>query len=519
MTGTHSLPGTEADALLSLRGVHKRFPGVHALRGVDLDVRRSEVHAVVGENGAGKSTLMQILAGVYLPDAGRIDFDGRSDCVFHHERAAQEAGVAIVYQERSLFGPLSIADNVFAGRQPRTRFGRIDHGRLRRETRELLTQVGLDVDPETPVERLSFARQQLVEIAKALSIRAKLIIFDEPTAALADAEVQTLFRIVRRLRDDGAAVIYISHRLDEVFLLADRVTVLRDGTGQGTSPVLSLTPRQLVARMVGRDVNPHQQRADGPRHDSPVRLDVRGISDDPDRTDLRPRLTDCRFTVRAGEIVALAGLVGAGRTELALAVFGCRSGVTGEVRVDGQLVRLGSPARAIAAGIGYLPEDRKDDGLFLEMGVADNIASAAAGRFGTWRYNVARQHAVAAELCRSLKVVCRGTEEPVRQLSGGNQQKVVLARWLLAEPKVLIVDEPTRGVDVGAKAEIHNLLFDLARGGTAVIVSSSDLPEVLALADRVLVMREGQIAGELLKGQATESSVMELAAMGASDEC
>jgi rhamnose transport system ATP-binding protein len=515
-TGCVMLPPSRSDPnfLLVLRGIHKRFPGVHALRGVEMDVRRGEVHAVVGENGAGKSTLMQILAGVYPPDAGRIDFDGLPDVAFLDERAAQDRGIALVYQERSLFGPLSVAENVFAARQPVTGWGRIDRPALAARTRTLLDEVGLAVDVGVPVERLSPAQQQLVEIAKALSLGPKLILFDEPTAALTPVETDRLFGLIRRLRERQVGVIYISHRLEEVFAVADRVTVLKDGAGQGTFDVGELTPAALATLMVGREVNPHAPRPDSPPPDGRTVLEVSALNDPAHEVGLRPRLRDIHFSARAGEVVGLAGLVGAGRTELALALFGARDGVTGDVRVEGRRVPLRSPGAAIAAGIGYLPEDRKDGGLFLDMSVEDNVAAVAAARFGSWWYSGRRQRAAAEGLCRTLRVVCRGPAEPVRNLSGGNQQKVLLARWLLARPRVLIVDEPTRGVDVGSKAEIHNLLYDLARAGTAVLVISSDLPEVLAVSDRVLVLREGRITAELARGEATESAVMKYASLG-----
>jgi ABC-type sugar transport system ATPase subunit len=499
--------------LLTLRGIHKRFPGVHALRGVDLDVRGGEVHAVVGENGAGKSTLMQILAGVYQADAGRIDYDGREDVAIADERSSQELGIALVYQERSLFGPMSVAENIFAARQPVFRWGHIDQSALHARTRTLLKKVGLDVDPGAPVESLSSAQQQLVEVAKALSLEPKLILFDEPTAALAPAEVDRLFEVIGRLRARQVGVIYISHRLEEVFAIADCVTVLKDGMGQGTFAARELTPGKLVALMVGRELNPHTPRPDPPSNGRVV-LEVSGLSDPADRPGLRPRLQNIRFSIRAGEIVGLAGLVGAGRTNLALALFGAREGVSGEVWVEGKPVACRSPTEAIAAGIGYLPEDRKDGGLFLDMSIEDNIASVASDRFGSWLYSRRKQRTAAIEMCQALRVVCRGPSEPVQNLSGGNQQKVVLAKWLLAHPRVLIVDEPTRGVDVGAKDEIHNLLYDLARKGTAILVISSDLPEILAVSDRVLVMREGRITGELARDQATEQSVMQLASLG-----
>lgn len=498
------------DPLLVLRGIHKRFPGVHALRGVDLEVRPGEVHAVVGENGAGKSTLMQILAGVHRPDAGRIDFDGREDVVFLDERAAQEAGIALVFQERSLFGPMSVAENVFAARQPVRRWSWIDRRELEARTRTFLDEVGLAVATDVPVERLSSAQQQLVEIAKGLSLRPKLLILDEPTAALTPAETDTLFGVIRRLRSQGAAMIYISHRLEEIFAIADRITVLKDGAGQGTFAASELRPADLVAKMVGRDVDLHRPRTDAAPPGGLPMLEVSGLSD---RPGVRPRLRDITFSVRAGEIVGLAGLVGAGRTELALALFGARPVASGEVRVDGLPVFLRSPADAIAAGIGYLSEDRKEGGLFLDMTIEENVAAVSIARPGPWRYEGGRQRVATEEFCRSLRVVCRGPDELVRNLSGGNQQKLVLAKWLHVRPRVFIVDEPTRGVDVGAKAEIHELLFELARSGAAVVAISSDLPEVLAVSDRILVLREGRIAGELPRG-AREADVMKLASMG-----
>ncbi len=493
----------DESALLVLRGIHKRFPGVHALRGVDLDVRRGEVHALVGENGAGKSTLMQVLAGVHRPDAGTLEFDGRRDVVFRDERAAQEAGIALVFQERSLFGPLSVAENVYAARQPAGRFGRIDHDALRNRARIAVAEVGLEVDPDQPVEQLSSAQQQLVEIAKALSLKPKLVIFDEPTAALGPSDAQRLFGVIRGLRAQGCGVIYISHRLEEIFTIADRITVLKDGAGQGTFSASAMTPAGLVARMVGRELaeRPHKESAHGD-----LMLEVEGLGDH--------RLKNISFHVRSGEIVGVAGLVGAGRTELALALFGARPVTSGILRVNGAAVAQRTPADAIAAGIGYLSEDRKDLGLFLDLSIEDNMATVAAARPGPWRYAESAYRASAEEMRQALHIACRGPGEAVRVLSGGNQQKVLLARWLLARPKVLIVDEPTRGVDIGAKAEMHALIEELARKGAAIVVISSDLPEVLSISDRVLVMREGRLAGELPREEATEAAVMKLASLG-----
>ena len=493
--------------LLVMQGISKRFPGVRALDDVQFDVRCGEVHALVGENGAGKSTLMHILAGVYQPESGRIDFAGRQGVQIADERAAQRLGIAIVYQERSLFDSLSIAENIFAGREP-VRLGNwIDRRRMYDNARKLLATVGLNVAPQAPLDSLSPAKQQLVEIAKALSLDARLIIFDEPTAALTEAETRTLFAVIRTLQAAGRAVVYISHRLEEIFQVADRVTVLKDGRWQGTLPIAEATPQEIVRRMVGRDAV-GTLRVPSVSHSTrsvpTTLLEVQGLSDS-------KLLRDISFQVRAGEIVALAGLSGAGRTETALSIFGARPLRAGRLLIDGRVVRLRSVQDAIAAGIGYLPEDRKQAGLFLEMSVAHNIAAAGLTRFGsviTSRQAIERS----AETFRQrLRIACRSVQQPVRSLSGGNQQKVLLAKWLLVEPRVLIVDEPTRGVDVGAKAEVYRLLVELAERGTGVLVISSDLTEVLALGDRVLVMAQGRIAGELSRSNATEEAIVHLA--------
>jgi len=499
-------------ALLEMRDVHKRFPGVHALRGVSLDVRAGEVHAIVGENGAGKSTLMHILAGAQAPDDGaEIRLAGRT-VVISDERAAQRLGIAIVFQERSLFDLLSIADNVFAARQPTGKTGHIDRRALVDRTRALLADLDVHADPRTPVGELSPAMQQMVEIAKALSLEPRVLILDEPTAALTETEKSALFRVIARLRDRGIGIIYISHRLEEIFAIADRVTVLRDGEYQGTVPVGQTSPADLIRRMVGRDIPLPAARSQANLASGvPPRFVVRGLSDRAgSRT--RPALRDVSFEVRAGEILAFSGLAGAGRTELALCLFGARQRAAGEILIDGHKVAPRSPQQAIAAGIGYLSEDRKELGLFLDMSIADNIAAAGLASFGTWWLADARRDEVAVEYRDRLHVVSRDVGQPVRGLSGGNQQKVALAKWLLLAPKVLIVDEPTRGVDVGAKAEMHALLRKLADDGTAVVVISSDLPEVLALGDRVAVMREGRLVATLPRGEATEEAIMQLAA-------
>ena len=498
-------------ALLVMHGIRKRFGGVQALHGVNLEVRAGEVHALVGENGAGKSTLMHILAGVHQPDEGRIDLDGNQNVALANEHAAQQNGIAIVFQERSLFSSLSVAENIFAGRQP-AKWGRIKRGQLHQDAARLLREVGLACDPKTPLSELSAAQQQMVEIAKALSLNAKLIIFDEPTAALTETETSALFRVINDLKRRNVAVVYISHRLEEIFRIADRVTVLKDGVGQGTFEVSGITTDRLITLMVGRALSFNRA---GPqdRSAAAVMLEVRGLSDRSLETEVKTVLRDISFNVRQNEIVAFAGLCGAGRTELALSIFGARPRDSGEIFVGGRRVEIHSPADAIDAGLAYVPEDRKEAGLFLEMTIAQNTAAGSLKEFGTWWFDDAKGNAKAEEFRNRLRIASYSAKQVVQSLSGGNQQKVVLARWLLIRPKVLIVDEPTRGIDVGAKAEVHNLIRDLARSGTAILVISSDLPEVLAVADRILVMREGRITGELGGADATEEKIMRYASM------
>lgn len=504
-------------ALLDVRGIEKSFPGARALRGIDLTVERGEVHALVGENGAGKSTLMHILAGVFRPDAGSITFDGAPDILIPDEQSARRLGIAIVYQERSLFDLLTVAENILVNTQPVTRWGTIDQQRMWSEAKALLEQVGLDVDPRTPLNRLSPAQQQMVEIAKALAVRAKLLIFDEPTAALSQAETDVLFRIIRKLKQEGAGVIYISHRLEEIFQIADRVTVLRDGEPRGTLRVAETSPAELIARMVGRELLPDGESHQGAESGAPPLLEVRRLCAAP--AGGRPgRFQDVSFLVRPGEIVVLAGLTGAGRTELALALFGLTPVSSGEILLDGKPVTVRSPRDAIAAGIGYVPEDRKEAGLFLDMGVAENVAAARLEEFGSWWTDDRRRDATACEFVQRLRIAVSDIARPVRDLSGGNQQKIALSKWFLRDPKVLIVDEPTRGVDVGAKREVHNVLRKLAGEGKAIVVISSDLPEVLSIADRILVIRMGRIAAELPKRDASEENLMRFASTAATSE-
>ncbi|MER8088103.1 sugar ABC transporter ATP-binding protein [Streptomyces sp. NPDC094048] len=493
-------PATDRAApVLALSDVSKSFGAVRALQDVSLSLRPGEVHALAGENGAGKSTLIKTLAGVHRPDGGQVLLDGRP-VVFHGPADARAAGIAVIYQEPTLFPDLSIAENIFMGRQPRRGLGRIDHRAVREATEGLMRRLGVELSPDRPARGLSIADQQIVEIAKALSFDARVLIMDEPTAALTGGETARLFSVVRTLRDQGAAVLFISHRLDEIFELCERVTTLRDGHLISSGPLTGLTEDDLVRRMVGRDLEdlyPKQDAAVGDVALSVGRLTREGV------------FRDVSFEVRRGEIVALAGLVGAGRTEVAQAVFGVDRADAGEVRVAGTVLRPGSPAAAMAAGLALVPEDRRQRGLVMELSIERNIGLTGLGelrRGGLVRR--ALEHERAADWAVRLQLKYSRLADAVGVLSGGNQQKVVLAKWLATEPSVLIVDEPTRGIDVGTKAEVHRLLSSLAADGLAVLMISSDLPEVIGMADRVLVMREGRLVAELPRGGATEETVM-----------
>ncbi|MGW8350909.1 sugar ABC transporter ATP-binding protein [Streptomyces wedmorensis] len=476
--------------MLTMTGICKSFPGARVLTDVDLDVERGEVHALIGENGAGKSTLMKILAGVHTPDEGTIELDGRT-VSFKHPTDAQRAGVSIIYQELTLLPERTVAENVFLGREPKRR-GLVDRAAMETATATLLDELGeASFGPRDLVRRLSVAQQQVVEIVKALSVDARIVVMDEPTAALAESEVELLYRLVRRLSERGVAVLYISHRLREIFELADRVTVLKDGAKVTTLPIDQLTTAGLVRLMVGRELTDYYPaRATRPPGD--VLLAVRGGGND--------TLDGIDLELRAGEIVGLAGLQGAGRTELAKALFGAEPFTRGEMTPR----RPGSVRDGIAAGIGLVTEDRKAEGLALHQTVRDNallVARARRGRTGT----------SVLDLLKRVRLAPPSPEKEVRYLSGGNQQKVVLAKWLTVAPNVLLFDEPTRGVDVGAKAAIHELVRELAEDGMAVLMISSELPELIGMSDRVVVLRDGRIAGHL-PADSSEEAVMHLAA-------
>ena len=490
--------------LISVKNLSKSFPGVKALDGVQFELRAGEVHALMGENGAGKSTLMKILAGVYRKDGGEVLLDGRPVDI-ESPAHAQALAIGIVHQELHLMPHLSAAQNIYIGREPRKSGGwLLDEAQLNRDAQALFDRLHLKLDPATPVSRLTVARQQMVEIAKALSHKSRVLIMDEPTAALNNAEIEELFRIVRRLKEEGVGIVYISHKMDEIQRIADRITVMRDGTYVNTVPADTPMP-QVIAMMVGRRLEQVDKRIpDTTAND--VLLDVRGLR--------RGReIRDVSFQVRRGEIVGFAGLMGAGRTEVVRAIFGADPLEAGEVRVRGQLVRLRSPQDAVRAGIGYLSEDRKNFGLATGMDVASNITLPSLRRWLKWGMFINRTAIlrVSKEMVDKLRVKTPSLMQTARLLSGGNQQKVVIAKWLVRDCDVLIFDEPTRGIDVGAKAEIYKLLNDLAAQGRAIVVISSELPEVLLLSHRILVMCEGRITGEVAGDAATQEGLMALA--------
>lgn len=488
--------------LLEVRRLTKSFPGVRALKNVSVTLGRGEMLAVIGENGAGKSTLMKILAGVQGPDAGEILLDGRP-AVFRNVHDALGAGVALIHQELNLADNLDAAANIFLGRE-RLKAGLLDTARMRREARTHLEAVGLDIDPATLVSTLTIGHQQLVEIAKALSVNARVLIMDEPTSSLSSHEAENLFRVIRDLRSRGVSIVYVSHRLGEVRELADRVTVLRDGENAGDLGRDEISHARMVTLMVGRDLSqfyPHVPRVPGE-----VVLEVDRL-----RTRAHPR-HEVSFGVRAGEIVGVAGLVGAGRTELLEALFGVLPAVSGRMRVCGRELAPESPQEAIAAGLALVPEDRKKQGVILEMAVRENLCLAklrSDQRHGF--ISVQGIGRLASEMIASLRIKTPHDRQVVQFLSGGNQQKVVLGKWLAMRPRVLLLDEPTRGIDIGAKQEIYRLMESLAEQGVAILFVSSEMEEILGMSDRALVLHEGRLAGELARGDLSEEAVMHLA--------
>ncbi|HPA41024.1 MAG TPA: sugar ABC transporter ATP-binding protein [Candidatus Hydrogenedentes bacterium] len=495
-----------ADLLLEMRGITKQFPGVLALDDVSLDLREGEVHCLLGENGAGKSTLMKILAGAQPADAGDILIGGRPAAVTSPARA-RELGVSMIYQEFNLSPFLSVAENIFLGREPRvgkTPF--IDGARLRRDAEEVLRHMGVTLDVRLPVNRLSVAQMQMVEIAKAVSVNARILVMDEPSATLTDHELASLFTLIGELRGRGMGILYISHRLEEVFQIGDRATVMRDGRHVATRDVADLTREDIIRMMVGRELTEEFPKVSLPR--GAERLRVEGLTRD-------GLFHDVGFSLHAGEIVGLTGLVGSRRTEVVRAIFGADRLSAGRVFVGGKEAAVSSPRDAIANGIGLLTEDRKNQGLVLGMSVRENITLANLGELVRGIFvKGGEERRVAEDFVRELQIKTPSVEQAVQLLSGGTQQKVVLARWLFTQAGILMFDEPTRGVDVGAKTEIFRLMNALLERGAAVLMVSSELPEVLGMCDRILVMHEGRLAGELSRAEATQERIMQLATGG-----
>ncbi|PWQ94788.1 D-xylose ABC transporter ATP-binding protein [Leucothrix arctica] len=488
-----------------MSGIEKRFPGVHALKNVSFNLRAGEVHALMGENGAGKSTLMKILSGVYLRDSGVVRLDGK-EVTFAEPKKAQDAGVGIIHQELSLMNDLTAAQNIFIGREPRFGFGRLDEKALNRQASEIFASMNLDLDPRVCVGELSIARQQMVEIAKALSYRSRVLIMDEPTAALNDTEIDELFVIIRRLQKENVGIIYISHKMDELKRISDRVTIMRDGENVDTVDAKATPVSDIIAMMVGRALIDSDVEIPDTSEGTPA-LEVRGLT--------RGReIVDVGFTVQKGEILGFAGLMGAGRTEVARAIFGADPRDAGEVLVHGKSVDIQSPADAVASGIGYLSEDRKHFGLAIGMDIRANVAMASLENYTSkmGKLDEAAIGLVTREYIDKLDIRTPSDQQEVRLLSGGNQQKVVIAKWLLRDCEILIFDEPTRGIDIGAKAEIYKLLNRLAAQGRAIIVISSELPEILRVSHRIAVMSEGRLTGILPGGaNTTQEAIMHLA--------
>ena len=502
----------EQAPVLEVRRLTKRFPGVLALDDVSFELLPGEGHALVGENGAGKSTLIKVMTGVYTPDEGEILFKGE-EVSFSTPRESQEAGISTIYQEVNLIPLLSVAQNVFLGREPRNSLGLIDKARMNREAAEILERYGITADVTAPLRSLALGVQQMVAIARAISVDARAVIMDEPTSSLEAREVETLFRVIRQLREEGVGVIYVSHRLDELYEVCDRVTVLRDGQVAHTGKLADLSRLELIAQMLGRELDEVEKEGAtgfGEEHEASGEPILQALD-----LNQHPRLRDISFELRPGEVVGLAGLLGAGRSETAKAIFGADPVDSGSLKVEGEDVKMGSPAAAIKAGIAFLPEDRKSEGIIPDLSVRENIAAAALPRLA--RAGIVSEKAqgeLVEEFMQSLGIKASSPDQPVRELSGGNQQKVLLARWLCMNPKVLMLDEPTRGIDVGAKAEIQKLVDDLAVKGLGVVLISSELDELTEGSDRVVALREGAVVGLLSEEDITEGNLMELLAHG-----
>jgi len=500
----------ESAELLRATGVCKSFPGVQALHDAQISVRRGTLNALLGENGAGKSTLMNVLAGVYAPDKGQIRLEGQS-VTFRSPREAQQAGISIIFQELNLVSQLSIAENIFLGREPLNRLGLIDYPRMLESARRLLVTLGVELDPRTPVSRLRVGVKQMVEIAKALSFDARVIIMDEPTSAISENEIQTLFKLIQQLKQRGIGVIYITHKLDELAPIADDVTVMRDGRFVAACPIHVLSHADIVRMMAGRDRSGSLVKAAKPSKTKVLR--VRGMSlRHPERSgDYAVR--DVSFDVHEGEVVGIFGLMGAGRSELLHTIFGLHPRAsTGSIAVKGKNVRIRSPRDAIRAGIALAPEDRQLEGLVLSMSIVENAGLACLNRTTRWgMLQPAKERRLVETYTNRLAVKMPSLNASIRNLSGGNQQKIIVSKWLATEPNILLLDEPTRGIDVNAKREMYEIIDELAQEGLGIVIVSSELPEIMAIADRILVLANGHVAAEFSRGEATEEQILNAA--------
>jgi inositol transport system ATP-binding protein len=498
------LENTERDGLLAIEGIRKEFPGVVALDDVRLRVRPGTVHALMGENGAGKSTLMKIIAGIYQPDAGEIRLRGLP-VTLKSPLDALEQGVAMIHQELALMNSMTVAENIWIRREPKNRFGLIDHSNMAKMTEDLFSRLNIKLDPKAQVSELTVAQKQMVEIARAVSYESSILIMDEPTSALTDREVEHLFAIIRDLRSRGIGIVYITHKMNELFEIADEFTVFRDGKYVGTHSSKDVTRDDIIRMMVGREITDMFPKVDCPIGD--VILEVKNLT-------IPGVFYDISFSVRRGEILGLAGLVGSKRSNVAEALFGVTPASSGEILIDGKIAAISNPSDAMASGLAFLTEDRKETGCFLTLNCLENIQSALITRSHV-KAGFVDQSTVtklAEEMAAKLRVKTPNLHETVENLSGGNQQKLLIARWLLTKPRILILDEPTRGIDVGAKSEIHRLITGLAAEGVAVLMISSELPEVLGMSDRIMVMHEGHVAGFLDRADATQVKIMDLAA-------
>ncbi|WP_010493941.1 sugar ABC transporter ATP-binding protein [Paenibacillus elgii] len=492
--------------LLEMNDISKSFPGVRVLDKVTFNLTGGEVHALMGENGAGKSTLMKILGGIHRRDGGTVILKG-TPCEIASPSMAQSLGIAMIHQELNLIPHLTVMENIFLGREfTYGRSGMINWGKMRQESVRFLSQLCLSIDPGIIAGELSVGQQQMIEIAKALSMNAEILVLDEPTAALTDREIEALFTVIESLKAKGVGMIYISHRMEEIFRICDRVTVMRDGHTVGTDRVADTNIDKLVKMMVGREIKDRFPKIDVSVGEP--KLEVKGLS-------LPGKLQDISFAVRSGEIVGIAGLMGAGRTELAKALFGVTPARHGEIRVDGRPVAIRKPVDAIRAGIALVTEDRKDEGLLLNLSVKDNISLPNLKDVSSFGFvSRSKETGISERLISQLLIKTPNSEQKVGSLSGGNQQKVVIGKWLETNPQVFILDEPTRGVDIGAKKEIYDLMNQLISRGVAILMISSELPEVLGMSDRILVMHEGRIAGEFARGEATQEKIMHCATGG-----